>query len=126
MHAITSQSGEFYFLDAPRGTGKTFFISLILVTIRSRKIIALAIASFGIAATHLDSDQTAHSVLKLPLNMQITETPTCNINRNSRRDKVLQSCQLIIWNECTMAHLTSVELHICIYIIIAAFIFFLA
>ena len=109
MHAITSQSGGLYFLDAPGGTGKTFLISLILATIRSRKNIALAIASSGIAATLLDGGRTAHSALKLPLNMQITETPTCNINKNSRMGKVLQSCQLIIWDECTMAHKKALE-----------------
>ena len=54
MHAITSQSGGLYFLDAPGDTGKTFLISLILATIRSRKNIAQAIASSGIAATLLD------------------------------------------------------------------------
>jgi len=33
MHEITSQHGGLYFLDAPGGIGKTFIISLILVTI---------------------------------------------------------------------------------------------
>jgi hypothetical protein len=47
---------------------------------------------------------TAHLALKLPLDMQITETPTCNITKNSGMGKVLQSCQLIIWDKCTVAH----------------------
>jgi len=72
--------------------------------LQSRKIITLAITSFGIAATLLDDGQTAHLALKLSLNKQITETPTWNINKNSGMGNVLQSCQLIIWNECTMAH----------------------
>jgi hypothetical protein len=109
MHAITSQSGGLYFLDAPGGTGKTFPISLPLATIRSRNYIALAIASSGIAATLLDGGQTAHSALKLPLNLQTTVTPTCNINRTSGMGKVLQSCQLIVWDECTMAHKKALE-----------------
>jgi len=109
MHAITSQSGGLYFLEASGETGKTFLISLILTTIRSRTIITLAIALAGIAATFLDSGRTAHSALKLPLNMQITETLTCNINKNSRIAKVLQSCQLIMWDECTIAHKKAFE-----------------
>jgi ATP-dependent exoDNAse (exonuclease V) alpha subunit len=109
MQAITSQSGGLYFIDAPGGTGKTFLISLILATIRSQNDIALAIASSGIAATLLDGGRTAHSALKLLLNMQITETPTCNITKNSGIGKVLQSCQIIIWDECTMAHKKSLE-----------------
>jgi ATP-dependent DNA helicase PIF1 len=77
--------------------------------IRLRNNIALAIASSGIAATHLDGGRTAHSALKLPLNMQITETPTCNITKKSGMGRVLQSCQLIIWDECTMAHKKALE-----------------
>lgn len=38
--------------------------------------IALALASSGIAAPLLDGRRTAHSTLKLPLNMQVNETPT--------------------------------------------------
>ena len=72
MHAITSQSGGFFFL-----------ISLILAAIQLQNNIALAIASSEIAATILDSSRTAHSALKLPLNMQIIETPTCNFIKNS-------------------------------------------
>ena len=69
----------------------------------------MAIASSGIAATLLDGGRTAHSALKLPLNIQIQETPTCNITKNSGIGKVLQSCQIIIWDECTMAHKKSLE-----------------
>ncbi|UYV76741.1 hypothetical protein LAZ67_14001930 [Cordylochernes scorpioides] len=66
--------------------------------------VTVAIASSGIAATLLDGGRTAHSALKLPLNMQVIETPTCNISKYSGMGKVLRSCQLIIWDECTMAH----------------------
>ena len=104
MQAIRNQSGGLYFIDAPGGTGKTFLISIILATIRSQNKIALAIASSGIAATLLDGGRTAHSALKLPLNLQTSETPTCNITKNSGMGKVLQTCKLIIWDECTMAH----------------------
>jgi len=104
MRAITSKSGGLYFLDAPRGTGKTFLISIILAAISSRKDTALAMASSGIAATLLEGLQTAHSALKLPLNIQFMERPTCNITKNSGIGKVLQSCTIIVWDKCTMAH----------------------
>ena len=109
MQAISSQSGGFYLIDAPGGTRKTFLISFILATIRSQNNIALAVASSGIAATLLDCGRTAHSALKLPLNMQTIEAPTCNISKTSGLAKVLQKCQLIIWDECTMAHKKSLE-----------------
>ncbi|XP_053968806.1 uncharacterized protein LOC128870231 [Anastrepha ludens] len=100
IEAVNSGSGEIYLLDAPGGTGKTFLISLLLARIRSRNDVALALASSGIAA---------RSALKLPLNMQITETPICNIAKNSAMAKILQVCKLIVWDECTMAHKRSLE-----------------
>lgn len=109
MQAVNNESGGIYFLDAPGGTGKTFLISLILADIRSQNKMALALASSGIAATLLDGGRTAHSALKLPLNMQITETPTCNIPKTSGMAKVSQQCKIIIWDECTMAHKKSLE-----------------
>ncbi|UYV66834.1 hypothetical protein LAZ67_4003034 [Cordylochernes scorpioides] len=59
--------------------------------------------------TLLDGGRTAHSALKLPLNMQVIETPTCKISKYSGMGKVLRSCQLIIWDDCTMAHKKSLE-----------------
>lgn len=72
MQAVQNNVGGLYFLDAPGGTGKTFVISLILAAIRSQQKIALALASSGIAATLLDGGRTAHSALKLPLNVQVS------------------------------------------------------
>ncbi|GFV15904.1 ATP-dependent DNA helicase [Trichonephila clavipes] len=109
MRAITEQSGGLFFIDAPGGTGKTFLLSLILATIRSQNNIALAIASSGIAATLLDGGRTTHSAWKLLLNLQNTEAPTCNISKNSGMEKVLQTCQIIIWDECTMSHKKALE-----------------
>jgi hypothetical protein len=109
MHAIEAKQGGFYFLDAPGGTGKTFLISVILAQIRSQRNIAVAVASSGIAATLLDGGRTAHSGLKLPLNIQSNENAVCNIKKNSGMGKVLQQCQIIIWDECTMAHKYSIE-----------------
>ena len=109
IQAANSGVGEIFFLDAPGGTGKTFLIRLILATIRSQKDIALALASSGIAATLLPGGRTAHSALKLPLNLQFIETPTCNISKTSGMGKVLQKCKLIVWDECTMAHKKSLE-----------------
>ncbi|XP_049315847.1 uncharacterized protein LOC125779250 [Bactrocera dorsalis] len=109
MQAVNGNTGGLYFLDAPGGTGKTFLISLILATIRSEQKIALALASSGIAATLLDGDRTAHSALKLPLNMQAIETPTGNISKSSGMAKVLQQTSIILWDECPMAHKKSLE-----------------
>ncbi|XP_075444603.1 uncharacterized protein LOC142488115 [Ascaphus truei] len=92
-----------------RGTGKTFLINLLLAEIRMEKNIALAIASSGIAATLMDGGRTVHSALKLPLNIANEENPTCNITKTSGQARVLQTCKLIVWDECTMAHKKSLE-----------------
>jgi ATP-dependent DNA helicase PIF1 len=109
MKVVNDGTGGIFFLDAPGGTGKTFLISLILATIRSQNGIALTLASSGSAATLLEGGRTAHSSLKLPLNMQTNETPTCNLWRNSAMAKVLQQSKFNVWDECTMAHKKSLE-----------------
>lgn len=88
--SIAAQQGGFFFLDAPGGTGKTFLISLILARIRSQNHIALAIASSGIAATLLDGGRTAHSALKLPLNIHTNPDAMCNIKKHSGMAEVLR------------------------------------
>jgi hypothetical protein len=62
------------------------------------------LAMSGITATLLENGRIGHSTLKFPLNMQINETPTCNLLRNSTMAKVLQQNKLIIGDECAMAH----------------------
>jgi ATP-dependent DNA helicase PIF1 len=109
MKAIDDGNGGLFFLDAPGGTGKTFLMSLILATVRARSEIAVAVASSGIAATLLEGCRTAHSALKLPLNLQTIEKPTCNIAKHSAMAKVLVASKIIIWDECTMAHKRAME-----------------
>ncbi|XP_053967967.1 ATP-dependent DNA helicase PIF1-like [Anastrepha ludens] len=106
---IIDNKGGLIFLDAPGGTGKTFLLNLILADVREKKEIAVAVASSGIAATLLCGGRTAHSVFKLPLSMQISGTPMCNISKNSGQGRVLKTCKLIVWDECTMAHKKSLE-----------------
>ena len=96
-------------MGAPGGTGKTFLISLILERIRSQNHISLAVASTGIAATLLGGRRTAHSALKLPLNIHTNPDAMCNIKKHSGMAEVLTKCKIIIWDECTMAHKHSLE-----------------
>ncbi|XP_063915454.1 ATP-dependent DNA helicase pif1-like [Zophobas morio] len=109
MEHVRGGNGGLLFLDAPGGTGKTFLLNLILAEIRMKHEIALAVASSGIAATLLDGGRTAHSVLKLPLNLNLAADPLCNIGKTTGMATVLKTCQLIIWDECTMAHKKGLE-----------------
>ena len=59
--------------------------------------------------TLLPGERTAHSSLKLPLNLKSSETLTCNILKVSGIRNVLQKCKLIAWHECTMADKKSLD-----------------
>lgn len=83
MVKINGNEGGIYFLDAPGGTGKTFLLNLLLSEVRSQNKIALAVASSGIASTLLEGGRTAHSMFKLPMNIDHTDHPTCNIKKNT-------------------------------------------
>ncbi|VDK66501.1 unnamed protein product [Onchocerca ochengi] len=89
-------------IHAPGKTDKTFLIKLILAAIRSQNGIALALALSEIFATFLSGRKIAHSALKLPLNMQFIETPTCSIFKASGMGKVFWKCEFIVRSECTM------------------------
>ncbi|GBN40434.1 hypothetical protein AVEN_117521-1 [Araneus ventricosus] len=66
-------------------------------------------ASSGIAATLMDGGRTAHSALKLSLNINVEEYPVCNISETTGQAKVLQTCKIVVWDECTMVHKKSFE-----------------
>ena len=104
LDSVDKQSGGLFFLDAPGGTGKTFLLNLLLAKVRERKMIALAVASSGIAATLLAGGRTAHSTFKLPVKKAFTDKPTCSITNNSALAEVLRRCRLIVWDEATMAN----------------------
>ncbi|GBP07686.1 Bumetanide-sensitive sodium-(potassium)-chloride cotransporter [Eumeta japonica] len=53
--------------------------------LEKRPKIAITVASSGIAATLLNGGRTAHSVLKLPLNLAQGEFSICNFSKNSSR-----------------------------------------
>ena len=73
-----------------------------------QKRVALAVASSGIAATLLPGGRTAHSMFKLPINM-MSDSPTCNVSKGTGMAQVLEKCELIVWDECTLAHKKSLE-----------------
>ncbi|UYV76849.1 hypothetical protein LAZ67_14002190, partial [Cordylochernes scorpioides] len=77
--------------------------------VRSTGDIALSTASSGIAATLLHGGRTAHSTLKLPLDLTRNEVPVCNLNADSAMGEVLRQCKFIVWDECTMAHRHALE-----------------
>jgi len=86
---IQNDKGGLIFLDAPGGTGKVFLLNLILAEIPKKGDVALAVASSIVTATLLHGGRTAHLALRLPLNFNLTEEPTCNIIDNPTTCKLL-------------------------------------
>lgn len=58
---------KLFFVDGPRGTGKTFLYELLLAEVRSQGDVALAVASSGLAALLLAGGRTAHSRFSIPI-----------------------------------------------------------
>ncbi|XP_071687955.1 uncharacterized protein [Rutidosis leptorrhynchoides] len=68
--------------------------------LRARGKIVLALASSGIASLILPSERTAHSQFKFPLDL--TDESMCNIKKNTQMAKLIESTDLIIWDEAPM------------------------
>lgn len=80
MYALSLQKGCFFFLFTRDGTGKTYLISSILAGIRSKRNMAVAVASIVITAILLNGARTfffsISSVIKFPMNTQTNENAT--------------------------------------------------
>ena len=88
---------QIFFINGSGGSGKTFLYNTILAKIRSKNEIAVAMASTGIASILLDGGNTAHSTLKLPLN--VNSTAICDINSNSNLAELIKKTKMFIWDE---------------------------
>lgn len=106
---VNAGQGGIIFLDAPGGTGKTYLINLCLARLRSRGLVALAVASSGIAAQLLSNGRTAHSTFNIPLSLSTTDLPMCNIKRGSSKACLLNECSVIFWDEATMTNRLAFE-----------------
>ena len=67
----------------------------------------IAVSSSGIAATLLLNCRTAHSIFKIPI--QLNEDSIYSIKKNSKSGKLFRSCRFIVWDECTMTHKHALE-----------------
>ena len=74
---------------------------------RTKKLIALATASLGVAAGILPSGRTTHSRFKIPL--QVDEYSVCLVNKQSGLAKLFDLARLIIWDEAPMVHRQAIE-----------------
>ncbi len=76
-----------FFVDGLGDTGKTFLYSCLLSTVCAWGQVAIAVASFGIAALLLDGGHTAHSRFKIP----VQGLNNTSISRDSKLAALLQA-----------------------------------
>ena len=86
------------FLDAPGGTGKTFCLNAVLSFVRSKRKVALAVATTGIAALLLAGGSTAHSRFKIPL-AGLDSNSACEIPAQSQLADLLRNTTIIVYDE---------------------------
>ncbi|KAL6564680.1 hypothetical protein OROMI_016130 [Orobanche minor] len=106
MQTIDGTGPAAFFVDGPAGSGKTFLYRALLAAVRSKHLIALAVASSEVAASLLPGGRTAHSRFKLPV---IVEDEICTISKQSVHARLIVAAKLIIWDEASMARRRSVE-----------------
>ncbi|KAL5580950.1 hypothetical protein UlMin_013392 [Ulmus minor] len=92
-----------FFIDGPGGIGKTCLYRALLAAIRSKQLVALAIAS----ADLLPGGRTAHSRFKISL--EINENLICSISKQSALANLFQVTKLIIWDEALIVNRQVVE-----------------
>jgi hypothetical protein len=94
--------GKCFFLHGPGGTGKTFVYNTVCHTLRAQGKVVLCVASSGIAALLLDGGRTSHSRFKIPI--QVHESSTCSIKKNSKEAELIRRAVLVNWDEAPMQH----------------------
>ena len=95
------QTAHFY-LQGPGGTGKTFLYKTLCHYFRGKGKTVLCVASTGIAALLLPDGRTSHSQFRIPI--ELHESSVSGITKQSALAQIIQSADLIIWDEVPMQH----------------------
>ncbi|XP_006282156.2 ATP-dependent DNA helicase PIF1 [Capsella rubella] len=98
--AVLKDCGGVFFVYGFGGTGKTFLWKTLSAAVRYRGLIAINVASSGIASLLLDGGRTAHSRFGIPINPD--DFTMCNISPESDLANMLKETSLIIWDEAPM------------------------
>jgi hypothetical protein len=106
QHVLANKS-QVFFVDGPRGAGKTFLYKALLARVRSKGLIAIATATSGIAASILPGGRTAHSRFKIPI--KIGDNSMCSFTKQSGTAELLRRASLIIWDEVAMTKHQCIE-----------------
>ena len=92
--AISTKSGDIFFLHGAGGTGKTYLYNTLCYQLRSEGKIVLCVASSGIAALLLKRGRTVHSCFKIPI--PCNEDSVCSISKNSNLAELICKTDMVI------------------------------
>ncbi|KAL0294955.1 UNVERIFIED_CONTAM: hypothetical protein Sradi_6859000 [Sesamum radiatum] len=86
---------------------KTFLYRALLAHLRSKKLIAIATATSGVAAAIMPGGRTAHSRFKIPIDAN--ESSECTMSKQSGAAELLRQSKLFLWDEAPMAKRWAIE-----------------
>jgi ATP-dependent DNA helicase PIF1 len=104
---MINRKGRVFFVDGPRGTGKTFLYRCLIATILSKGLIAMATTTSTIVASIIPSGRTTHLVFKIPI--KISDDNICKFCKQSDMADLLHRAALIIWDKVAMTKRLYVE-----------------
>ena len=99
MASLDNADGKIFFVYGG-GTGKTYLWRAIIAELRSQRKIVIVIASSGIAALLSPGGRTAHS--KLRIRIDINEFSSCSISRQADLAELIRAARLIVWDEAPL------------------------
>ncbi|KAK4403076.1 hypothetical protein Sango_1048300 [Sesamum angolense] len=102
INTIQKGKSGIFFIDVPGGTGKTFLYRALLAHLRSKKLIAVATATSGVAAAIMPGGRTAYSRFKIPIDGN--ESSECTMSKQSGAAELLRRSKLLLWDEAPMAN----------------------
>jgi predicted ATPase len=107
LNVVINKEGKLFFVFGSGGTGKTFVWTTLLSRLRGQGKIVLAVASSGIASLLFPGGKTAHSRLKISIDLH--DESTCNITQQMKVAELVRKADLIIWDEAPMMHRRAFE-----------------
>jgi hypothetical protein len=107
ISTVDSPNGGVFFIDGLGSTRKTFLYRALLGIVQSQDMIAITIATSGVAASIMPGRRTTHSCFKIPINTD--DGGYCTFTKQSGTAKLLREASLILWDEASMTKRHAIE-----------------
>jgi len=106
-----------FFIYGSGGTRKTYIWKTIIIILGQKGLIVLSVASSRIVALLLPFGKTAHSMFKIPID--VDETSTCSITKQFELAQLIGEISFIIWDDAPMTHRYTLKQLSAPYVILA-------